>query len=45
MTKNGNFFHYEQVRVGQLENMWGFAMLMGIQNLLENIMQHLAQPN
>ena len=25
--------------------MWGFAMPMGIQNLLENIIQHLPQSN
>ena len=25
--------------------MWGFAMLMGMQNLLKNILQHLPQSN
>ena len=44
-TKNAKKFHYEQVEAGQLADMWGISMPMGIQNLLENIIQHLPQSN
>ena len=38
-------FYYEQVEAGQLADMWGFAMPIRIQNLLENIIQHLPRSN
>ena len=41
MTKNAKNFHYEQVEAGQLADMQGIFMPMGIQNLLENIIRHL----
>ena len=35
----------KQGEAGQHADMWGFAMLMGMQNLLKNILQHLPQSN